>query len=110
VLQELRETVAAATDLVAEIGLRFKAGDPADELVSRLQTVLAGLFRQVAGHTGELPDDIQTEIAELLDRVQTAVADGDEWLARAGPELASQYQRERLLRAYGAPDGDRPHP
>ena len=97
------ETVAAATGLVAEIGLRFKAGDAADDLFTRLDAVLVALARQVPGTAEDLPEDLRTEIARLLSLVQTAVATGDEWLARTGPELASQHVRQRLQRAYGVP-------
>ncbi len=96
-LQELRETVAAATELVAEIGLRFERGDPADELVARLESRLAGLTRPAV----EVPDELRAEIADLLVRVRETVATGDGWLARTGPELATQHARERLRRAYG---------
>lgn len=98
-LQELRELVAAATELVAEIGLRFKQGDSADEHVVQLESQLATLVQQASGV--ELPPDLRTEIAALLSRVQETVATGDEWLARTGPELASQHARQRLRRAYG---------
>lgn len=97
------ETVAAATGLVAEIGLRFKAGDAADDLFVRLDAVLAALARPVPGTAEDLPEDLRTEIARLLSLVQTVVATGDEWLARTGPELASQHVRQRLQRAYGVP-------
>ena len=97
------ETVAAATELVAEIGLRFKAGDAADDLLAQLDADLAALTRQAPGTAEELPEDLRTEIARLLSLVQTVVATGDEWLARTGPELASQHVRQRLQRAYGVP-------
>jgi hypothetical protein len=102
VLQELRETVAAATELVAEIGLRFKQGDPAEEQVARLESQLATLAEQASG-AAELPPGLQAEIAALLSRVGETVATGDEWLARTGPELATQHARQRLRRAYGVP-------
>ena len=97
------ETVAAATGLVAEIGLRFKAGDAADDLLAQLDADLAALTRPVPGTAEDLPEDLRTEIARLLSLVQTVVATGDEWLARTGPELASQHVRQRLQRAYGVP-------
>jgi hypothetical protein len=103
VLQEMRETVAGAASLVAEIGLRFKAGDPADDLVRRLETELATLAQLTSGKAGALPDDLRTEIARLFSLVQETVATGDEWLARIGPELAAQHVRHRLKRAYGVP-------
>jgi hypothetical protein len=102
VLQELREQVAAATELVAEIGLRFKQGDSATEQVAQLESCLAALAQQVSG-TVEVPSDLRDKIAELLSRVQETVATGDEWLAQTGPELATQHARQRLRRAYGVP-------
>jgi hypothetical protein len=100
VLQELRELVAATTELIAEINLRFKAGDPASELIRRLESSLAVLAQRTSGVT-ELPDDLRTEIARLLSRVQDAVTTGDAWLDQTGPELAAQQLRQRLRRTYG---------
>jgi hypothetical protein len=100
VLQELREQLAAATELVAEIGLRFKQGDAAEEQVALLESRLATLVPLASG-TVELPPDLRAEITELLSRVQETVATGDDWLARTGPELATQHARQRLRRAYG---------
>ena len=100
VLQELRELVAIATELIAEIDLRFKAGDPANELIRRLESTLAVLAQRTSGVT-ELPDDLRTEIAHLLSRVQDAVTTGDAWLDQTGPELAVQQLRQRLRRTYG---------
>jgi hypothetical protein len=97
----MRVTVAGAAKLVAEIGVRFKAGDPADELMRRLEADLATLSRLTSGKVDGLPDDLRNEIAGLLALVQATVAVGDEWLARTGPELASQSTRLRLKRAYG---------
>jgi len=101
VLQEMRVTVAGAAKLIAEIGVRFKAGDPAEELVRRLESDLATLSRLTAGKIDDLPDDLRTEMAKLLTLVQETVATGDEWLAKTGPELAAQNTRLRLNRAYG---------
>ncbi|WP_171470390.1 hypothetical protein [Frigoriglobus tundricola] len=97
----MRATVAGAAKLIAEIGVRFKSGDSALELIRRLETELATLFRLSAGKVHDLPDDLRTEIAQLLARVQATVAIGDDWLARTGPELATQHVRLRLKRAYG---------
>jgi hypothetical protein len=102
VLQELRNTAAVATQLVAEIGLRFKTGEPADELLARLDATIATLAQQASG-VENLPDDLRNEITQLLALVQEAVTTGDEWLARTGPEVASQHVRQRLNRAYGVP-------
>jgi hypothetical protein len=100
VLQELRETVAAAIKLVAEIDLRFKSGVPADELLGRLDAAIATLTQQATG-VADLPEDLRNEITQLFSLIQTAVTTGNEWLARTGPELASQHLRQRLHRAYG---------
>jgi hypothetical protein len=102
VLQELRETVTAANQLVAEIDFRFKTGAPAGELLARLDTVIATLAQQATG-VAELPDDLKNEITRLFSLVQTAIATGNEWLALTGPELASQHLRHRLHRVYGVP-------
>lgn len=91
--------MAAATELVAEIGLRFKQGDAAEEQVAQLESRLAAVAQQAG--TVEVPSDLREKIAELLSRVQETVATGDEWLARTGPELATQHARQRLKRAYG---------
>jgi hypothetical protein len=99
VLQELRETLTAATNLVAAIGIRFKAGDSADELIAQLTTLLTTL----AEHAADLTPDLRTELTQLLARVEETVALGDNWLRQAGPELASQQTRERLRRTYGVP-------
>lgn len=98
----MRELVADATNLVAEIGLRFKQGDPAVEQVALLESRLVTLTRQTSG-AAEVPPDLRDQIAELLSRVRETVATGDEWLARTGPELATQHLRQRLKRAYGVP-------
>ncbi len=94
--------MAVATRLVAEIGLRFKTGEPADELLGHLEATIATLAQQATG-VANLPDDLQNEITQLLALVQEAVTTGDEWLAQTGPELASQHVRQRLQRAYGVP-------
>jgi phage shock protein A len=92
--------VASATELVAEIGLRFKQGDSAAEQVAQLESRLAAISQRASGAV-ELPPDLRDRIAALLSRVQETVAAGDEWLARTGPELATQHARQRLRRAYG---------
>ena len=99
-LQELRQAVATATELVTEIGLRFKMGDPATGLLKRLESTLAILGRQSTAAV-DLPDDLRAEITRLLSRVQDAVTAGDDWLDQTGPELASQLIQQRLRRAYG---------
>ncbi len=97
----MRATVAGAAKLIAEIGVRFKSGDSAPELIRRLETEIVNLFRLTSGKVDDLPDDLRNEIAKLLALVQTTVAVGDDWLARTGPELASQHVRQRLRRTYG---------
>lgn len=98
----MRETVATATQLVAEIDLQLKTGAPADELLTRLDATLATLTQQATGAASS-PDDLRNEITQLFALVQTAITTGNEWLARTGPELASQHLRQRLHRAYGVP-------
>jgi hypothetical protein len=97
VLQKLRETLSAATELVAEIALRFQAGDPAEEPLAQLHTLLTALPKP----TADLPDELRAEIAQLLSRVQETVAVGEAWLTQAGPELESEQLRQRLRRTYG---------
>jgi hypothetical protein len=97
VLQELRETICTAKALVAEIGIRFKSGSPADELIAQLGALLATLPQ----HSNEIPNDLQAELTELLSRVEESVLIGDNWLQQTGPELASQQLRQRLRRTYG---------
>lgn len=100
-IQELRDAVADATALVAEIGVRFASGDPVPELVARLESRLSVLAQLSTG--AELPAELRDEIADLLARVGETVAAGDEWLAQTGPELASEHTRQRLRRVYGVP-------
>lgn len=100
-IQELRDAVTDATALVAEIGARFASGDPVPELVAQLESRLS-VLAQVAAEA-ELPADLQDAIATLQARVDETVTAGDEWLAQAGPELASEHTRQRLRRAYGVP-------
>lgn len=102
VVQELRDATTEAGELLAEIVLRFKAGDAAEELLARLERRLAVLVPRAADAV-ELPAELRDEIAELLVQVHEAVAAGTEWLDAAGPELATQHTRERLRRTYGAP-------
>lgn len=102
VVQELRDATAEVRELLAEIGLRFKAGDAAEELLIRLEQRLAALVSQMSS-TAELPLEMRDEITELLSRVHEAVAAGTEWLDATGPELASQNTQVRLRRTYGVP-------
>jgi hypothetical protein len=99
VLQEVRDAVAAATELAAEIGQRFKSGDSADEALARL----AELLSRLPAHPGPLPDDLRSALAELEARVGSAVEAGGAWLADTGPALAAGRVRDRLNRAYGVP-------
>jgi hypothetical protein len=97
VLQELRETICTAKSLVAEIGIQFKSGSPAEELITQLGALLATLPQ----HSNEIPSDLQAALAELLFQVEESVLIGDNWLEQTGPELASQQLRQRLRRTYG---------
>ncbi len=109
-LQELRVCVIAANELVAEIGARFEQGDPADEQTERLASLIATIGRLVAT-TAALPDDLNTEIAGLLARVQATTMVGDRWLeATAGPELATLHMQARVQKVYGLPARDIPPP
>lgn len=98
-LQEVRDTVAAATALAAEIGLRFKSGDPADDALARLSELLT----RVAAHTGPVPDDLRTALAELSAHMTAALSVGGEWLSGTGTAIATERVRDRLNRAYGVP-------
>lgn len=102
VLQELRATVAEATVAVAEIADLLKIGDPATGAIDRLRSLLTTLGQQATA-AGDLPEELQTAIAELLGRLGATVAAGDTWLARADQELSAQQVRQRLQRAYGVP-------
>jgi hypothetical protein len=99
VLQEVRETVAAATALAAEIGLRFKSGDPADDALARL----AELLTRLPALPHPLPDDLRATLDELSARVASAVGTGSEWLSDSGTAIAAERVRDRLNRAYGVP-------
>lgn len=98
-LQELRDTVADATELIAEIGRRFGAGDPADEQLARL----ADLMNRLSPVPGDLPDDLRAALTALSARFGETVAAGSAWLAESGPALAAERIRGRLNRAYGVP-------
>jgi len=98
VLQELRAAISAATAVVAEIEVRFKSGDSADALIAKLGSLVAVLARHPAD---TIPAELQSEIAQLLVRIQETVGVGEDWLERTGPELASHHCRQRLQRAYG---------
>lgn len=98
-IQEVRETIAAASALAAEIGLRFKSGDPADESLARLAELLA----RVPALPEPVPDDLRGALSELSARVASALDSGGEWLAGTGPALVAERVRDRLHRAYGVP-------
>ena len=95
-VQELRETLAEAAALVADLGVRFKSGDAAGESITRLQALVATLTA-----APDLPDDLRPQLDQLLDAVRQTLAAGDEWLARAGPELETQQLRRRVQKTYG---------
>lgn len=98
-LQEVRETVAAANALAAEIGLRFKSGDPADDILARLTELLD----RMPALPDALPEDLHRALAELSARVSTAIDTGGSWLADTGTALSADRVRDRLHRAYGVP-------
>lgn len=103
-LQELRVTVRDATELVAELGERFKVGDAAPELVARLTASIATIELELA-RAGAVPDDLRTDLAALLARVQSCTATGGRWLEAVadGPELANYFMRARVQKLYGLP-------
>jgi hypothetical protein len=100
VLDELRAAVASASALVEEIGRRFRDGDAAGECLTRLEAELSAVTRRAA-EAAPVPRDVSEQIAALLTRVREVILTGEEWLARAGPELAARHTRDRLRRAYG---------
>lgn len=92
----------AATELTAELGDRFKVGDAAPELVTRLAALIATLELEMARADG-VPDDLRAAIADLLALVQDATATGGRWLEAVadGPELANHRMRARVQKVYG---------
>lgn len=102
-LQELRDSLNAAATLVAEIGTRFRSGDPADALLEQLAARIADIGQRAVSLGPPLPDDVRGEVTRLASLVQTVAAGGDEWLADAGPELAASNQAWRVRQAYGLP-------
>lgn len=96
--------VTTATELVAEIGDRFKHGDAAPEQTARLTALVAAIDLQVA-RAGTLTADLRAEIAGLLAQVQATTMLGGRWLeaAAAGPELANLQMRVRVQKMYGVP-------
>jgi hypothetical protein len=99
VIQEVRDTVAAATALATEIGLRFKSGDAADGALAEL----AELVARVPAVPEPVPDDLRAALDELNTRVTTALRAGGAWLADSGSAIAAERVRDRLNRAYGVP-------
>jgi hypothetical protein len=98
--------VTIAREVVATIGDRFRDGDPAAELLTQLNALVATIQRQVA-QAGNLPEDLQAAIAGLLNELQATTMVGDGWLdANAGPELAEFHMRSRINKAYGVPIRD----
>lgn len=100
-----------ATELVAELGERFKVGDAAPELVARLTASVAAIELELA-RVGTVPDDLRTAVAGLLDRVQSCAATGGRWLEAVadGPELANYFMRARVQKLYGVPVPDESPP
>ncbi|AWM37267.1 hypothetical protein GobsT_47890 [Gemmata obscuriglobus] len=92
----------AATELTAELGERFKVGDAAPELVTRLTALVATLELQLT-RTENLPDDLCAAVAELQQLLQKTTATGGRWLDAVadGPELASYWMRARVQKVYG---------
>ncbi|MFM8274118.1 MAG: hypothetical protein ACKODX_17565 [Gemmata sp.] len=101
-IQELHGATTEARQLLAEIGLRFKAGDVAEGLLERFEQLLTTILSQMS-NAAAIPPELRNEIADLLELVQATVATGTQWLDAAGAELASQNTQARLRRAYGVP-------
>lgn len=101
VLQELRETLTVANTLIAAIGIRFKSGEPAEDLIAQLSALLAILSQQTKDLPKDIPSDLQAELTQLFSCVDESVSIGENWLRETGPELASQQLRQRLRRTYG---------
>jgi hypothetical protein len=100
-LQELREAVRVASELVSETASRLRQGDPAPELLERLASRVADIERLVP-RAGALPEDLRADIAKLLSDFDLAVRGGDDWLTNVGgTEIASQQVTDRLRQAYG---------
>ncbi len=97
----------AASELVAEIGDRFKAGDAAPERIASLTALIATLELQLA-RFGTVPDDLKADIASLLALVQATTTAGGLWLAAVvdGPELANYHMRARVQKVYSVPIRD----
>ena len=100
-LQELREAVRVASELVSEAASRLRQGDPAPELLERLASRVSDIERCLP-RTSPLPEDLRLEIATLLSNFDHAVRGGDDWLTNVGgTELASHQVTHRLRQAYG---------
>lgn len=98
----MQATIAAATETVADIDKRFKAGDPAADALDRLRTLLTTLVER-APAVGAVPPEMRSQIVTLLSALDATVAAGTDWLTTADQELASHHARHRLRRAYGVP-------
>ncbi len=96
-VQEMREALSEATTLLEEIAIRFQAGDPAEELTTRLGDLLATL-----GRVTLLPE-LNREFHVLAHGLEQAIATGQQWLDQASEQLATHQLRQRLQRAYGLP-------
>ncbi|MCS6864643.1 MAG: hypothetical protein RMJ56_17585 [Gemmataceae bacterium] len=91
----MQATLSEARSLVAAIAACFQAGNPADELMTRLGGLLATL------RIATLPPELERQLQELSHGVEQALAAGQHWLAQASAQLAHQQLRQRAQRAYG---------
>lgn len=94
VLDELRQAVTAAEAMANNLG-PLLAGGEGQDAIDRLAAEMAPLAGLVAS-AGPLPDDIAASLIRLRDRIDTAAAAGDGWLANAAAA-------QRVRRAYRLP-------
>lgn len=100
-VQEFREAVKAAADLLDEVGARFRLGDPAENLLPALAARMADIELRASLVGPELPLEFRTEIEGLLARLRDVVSSGEGWLTGAGGiELASHHLRQRVRKVY----------
>lgn len=101
-VQEFRLAVNSAAELLSQIESRFRAGDPAEDLLQCLAARLADVERRAVLAGPRLPPEFADELGGLLARLQAAVSGGEVWLTQADDsELTSHYLRERVRQVYG---------
>ena len=101
-VQELMAVLNGTTSLVNEITTRMERGDAAEKLVNQLVAQVKIIERYVARLGDGLSNECRLKIAQLLSRVQDAVKNGKNWMAKAdGPELAILNLQRRISKTYG---------